>query len=62
MQENNRGYIVPPHLTEGITKKGISRASFLKNLPLSLFTKEEYNSSLWQREVRRDFIIESLYM
>jgi hypothetical protein len=40
----------------------------LKNLPLPLFTKEGYTplnplfiegnySSLWQREVRRDFII-----
>ena len=30
---------------------------FLKNLPLPLFTKEGYISSLWQREVRRDFIM-----
>jgi hypothetical protein len=46
-------------LTEGeITKKSINRASFLKNLPLPLFTKERYYfPSLWQREGRRDFII-----
>jgi hypothetical protein len=29
----------------------------LKNLPLPLFSKEGYITSLWQREVRRDFII-----
>jgi hypothetical protein len=29
----------------------------LKNLPLPLFGKEGYITSLWQREVRRDFII-----
>jgi general secretion pathway protein I len=28
----------------------------LENLPLPLFTKEGDKSSLWQREVRRDFI------
>jgi len=39
------------------TKKCISKASLLKNLPLPLFAKEGYISSLWQREVRRDFII-----
>jgi hypothetical protein len=27
-----------------------------ENLPLPLFAKEGYKSSLWQREVRRDFI------
>jgi hypothetical protein len=26
------------------------------NLPLPLFAKEGYKTSLWQREVRRDFI------
>jgi hypothetical protein len=35
----------------------IRKESFLKNLPLPLFTKEGYSASLWQREVRRDFII-----
>jgi len=39
------------------TKEFISKASLLKNLPLPLFAKEGYISSLWQREVRRDFII-----
>jgi len=29
----------------------------LKNLPSPLFAKEGYISSLWQREGRRDFII-----
>jgi len=29
----------------------------LKNLPLPLFSKEGYISFLWQREVRRYFII-----
>jgi hypothetical protein len=29
----------------------------LKNLPLPLFSKEGYITFLWQREVRRDFII-----
>jgi hypothetical protein len=38
-------------------KKFISKASLLKNLSLPLFAKEGYYSSLWQREVRRDFII-----
>jgi len=27
-----------------------------ENLPTPLFAKEGYKSSLWQREVRRDFI------
>jgi hypothetical protein len=39
------------------TKEFISKASLLKNLPLPLFSKEGYITSLWQREVRRDFII-----
>jgi hypothetical protein len=38
-------------------KEFISKASLLKNLPLPLFSKEGYITSLWQREVRRDFII-----
>jgi hypothetical protein len=29
---------------------------YSENLPSSLFSKEGYYSSLWQREVRRDFI------
>jgi hypothetical protein len=29
----------------------------LKNLPLPLFSKEGHITFLWQREVRRDFII-----
>jgi hypothetical protein len=33
------------------------KASLLKNLPFPLFAKEGYIPSLWQREVRRDFII-----
>jgi hypothetical protein len=52
-----------------VTKEFISKASLLKNLPLPLFSKEGYITSLWQREftrlwrrrrrpgVRRDFII-----
>jgi hypothetical protein len=39
------------------TKEFISKASLLKNLPLPLFSKEGHITSLWQREVRRDFII-----
>jgi hypothetical protein len=30
----------------------------INNLPSPLFVKEGQNTSLWQREVRRDFIIE----
>jgi hypothetical protein len=30
----------------------------LENLPLPLFAKEGFISSLWQREVRRDFVID----
>ncbi len=40
-----------------VTKEIISKASLLKNLPLPLFDKEGYISYLWQREGRRDFII-----
>jgi len=36
-----------------ISKLNLHRS---ENLPLPLFTKEGYKSSLWQREVRRDFI------
>jgi hypothetical protein len=36
----------------------ISKASLLKNLPLPLFSKEGFISSLWKREVRRDLIID----
>jgi hypothetical protein len=39
------------------TKEFISKASLLKNLPTPLFSKEGYITSLWQREVRRDFMI-----
>jgi hypothetical protein len=39
------------------TKEFISKTSLLKNLPSPLFTKEGDDPSLWQREVRRDFII-----
>jgi hypothetical protein len=39
-----------------VTKEFISKASLLKNLPLPLFAKEGYISSLCQREVRRDFL------
>jgi len=38
-----------------VTKEGISKDSLLKNLPFPLFTKEGCYSSLWQREVKRDF-------
>jgi hypothetical protein len=34
----------------------------LKNLPTPLFSKEGYIPSLWQREVRRDFIINVLIL
>jgi len=36
----------------------MSKASLLKNLPLPLFAKEGFILSLWQREVRRDFVID----
>jgi hypothetical protein len=36
-----------------ISKLNLHRS---ENLPLPLFAKEGYKSSLWQREVRRDFI------
>ena len=45
------------YLFKPLTKKCISKASLLKNLPSPLFSKEGYCSSLWQREDRRDFII-----
>jgi hypothetical protein len=35
----------------------MGKASSSKNLPLPLFSKEGYIPSLWQREVRRDFIM-----
>jgi hypothetical protein len=38
-----------------VTKEGISKDSLLKNLPLPLFAKKGDYSSLWQREIRRDF-------
>jgi hypothetical protein len=41
----------------GVTKEFINKAFLLKNLPSPLFAKEGYISSLWQREVRRDSII-----
>jgi hypothetical protein len=40
-----------------LLKEFISKTSLLKNLPSPLFTKEGDDPSLWQREVRRDFII-----
>jgi len=40
-----------------LTKEFISKTSLLKNLPSPLFAKEGDDPSLWQREVRRDFII-----
>jgi hypothetical protein len=45
---------------QDIIKKCINKASLLKNLPLPLFAKKGYYSSLWQREVRRDFIIKEI--
>jgi hypothetical protein len=44
-------------ITECNTKEFIRKESLLKNLPLPLFAKEGNYSSLWLREVRRDFII-----
>ncbi|OGW52977.1 MAG: hypothetical protein A2Y81_05355 [Nitrospirae bacterium RBG_13_43_8] len=41
-----------------VIKELIGKASLLKNLPLPLFSKEGFISSLWQREVRRDFVID----
>jgi hypothetical protein len=41
-----------------VFKKFISDASLFKNLPFPLFAKEGFISSLWQREVRRDFVID----
>jgi hypothetical protein len=46
-----------PNPMIGVTKEFINKALLLKNLPSPLFTKEGYISSLWQKEVRRDFII-----
>ena len=42
-----------------LTKKCLSTASLLRNLPFPLFAKEsrELIGSLWQREARRDFMI-----
>jgi hypothetical protein len=40
-----------------VTKESIIKTSLLKNLPPPLFAKEGDNPSLWQKEVRRDFII-----
>jgi hypothetical protein len=40
-----------------ITKEFINKASLSKNLPSPLFGKEGHITSLWQREVRRDLII-----
>jgi hypothetical protein len=43
-----------------ITKEFAGKASLLRNLPLPLFSKEGYITSLWSAsggEVRRDFII-----
>jgi len=38
------------------TKEIISKATFTRESPHPLFAKEGYIASLWQREVRRDFI------
>jgi hypothetical protein len=38
------------------TKEFISKASLLENLPLPLFSKEGYITSLWQRGVRGDYL------
>jgi type IV pilus assembly protein PilW len=43
------------------TKEFTRKGSLLKNLPLPLFAKEGYISSLWQREGKRDFINQCLY-
>jgi len=40
-----------------LTKKCLSTASLLRNLPFPLFAKEGCITSLWQREARRDFMI-----
>ena len=42
----------------GVTKELIGKALLVKNLPLPLFAKEGFISSLWQREDRRDFVID----
>jgi hypothetical protein len=39
----------------------IELTSSLENLPSPLFAKEGYYSSLWQREVRRDFTNQCLH-
>jgi len=44
------------------TKEFISKALLLKNLPLPLFAKEGFIPSLWQREVRRDFVIDVFHL
>jgi hypothetical protein len=40
----------------GYIKGLIINRHYSENLPSPLFSKEGYYSSLWQREVRRDFI------
>jgi hypothetical protein len=40
-----------------VNKAYTSKASLLKNLPMPLFAKEGFIFSLWQREVKRDFVI-----
>ena len=44
-----------------ITNKCIGKMTPQKNLPSPLFAKEGQFPSLWQREVRRDFIIGCLH-
>ena len=39
----------------------IKKTDRCQNLPSPLFSKEGYCSSLWQREVRRDFTNQCLY-
>ena len=63
---NEPKYFFHVSSTNCITGTSLIRAVFIKglkieftkseNLPLPLFAKEGYKSSLWQREVRRDFI------
>jgi hypothetical protein len=51
-------FILPQEqFATAVTEELISKTPSLKNLPSPLFAKEGDDPSLWQREVRRDFII-----
>ena len=49
-----------PHSPESF-RDGVLKTWIIKNLPFPLFAKEGHIASLWQREVRRDFIDRCLH-